>query len=320
MKKLFLVLVCTLLLVGCGHVKLSNGENEIVSFKDVESISSDDLYKALKDKEGLNTLVNLIDTKLLNKLYETTSEEKDYINSQIKSVKESAKSMNADVDLYLSYYYGVSSESAYREQLSLNYKRDLWAHDYAKESVTDKEISDYYENYYTGDIDAKHILITIDASSSASSDEKTEAENNAFDKASEVIDKLKSGEKFEDLVKTYSKDASTSKKDGSLGKINVGDYDDDVFNALKDMEVNTYSTTPVKSTYGYHILYKVSQDEKPELNDEVKDKIRTVIGSEHEEESNFTAKALIELRKKYNMNITDNELKDNYDKNYTVNE
>ena len=317
MKKILLVLVCVFLLAGCGHVKLTNGENAIVNFKDVDGISSDDLYKSLKEKEGLNTLVNLIDYKLLSKLYETTSEEKDYINGQVKSVKESAKSMNADLDLYLNYYYGVASEEAYREQLSLTYKRNLWANDYAKESVTEKQINDYYENYYVGDIEAKHILITVDVKSDATSDEKTEAENNAFDKAAEVISKLNAGEKFDDLVKIYSQDSATSKKDGSLGKINVGDYDNDVFDALKALEVNKYSTTPVKSTYGYHILYKVSQDEKPELTDEIKDKIRTVVSKEVKQESNFAAKALIALRQKYEMEILDNELKNEYDKNYS---
>lgn len=317
MKKILLVLVCVFLLAGCGHVKLTNGENAIVNFKDVDGISSDDLYKSLKEKEGLNTLVNLIDYKLLSKLYETTSEEKDYINGQVKSVKESAKSMNADLDLYLNYYYGVASEEAYREQLSLTYKRNLWANDYAKESVTEKQINDYYENYYVGDIEAKHILITVDVKSDATSDEKTEAENNAFDKAAEVISKLNAGEKFDDLVKIYSQDSATSKKDGSLGKINVGDYDNDVFDALKALEVNKYSTTPVKSTYGYHILYKVSQDEKPELTDEIKDKIRTVVSKEIKQESNFAAKALIALRQKYEMEILDNELKNEYDKNYS---
>ncbi len=319
MKKLFLILGCAVLLAGCGHVKLSNGENAIVTFDKVEGISSDELYKKLKENDGLSVLINIIDTKLLNELYETTSEEKQYINSSVKSAKESAKSMGADLDLFLSYYYGMSSESAYRDYLSLTYKRNLWATDYAKESVTEKQINDYYKDYYVGDIEAKHILITVDAPSDATDDEKKEAESKAFDKAVEVINKLNNGEKFEDLVKQYSKDSATSKNEGSLGKINIGDYDEDVYNALKTLEVGAYSSTPTKSTYGYHVLYKVSQDEKPELNEIVTDKIRTVIGKEIEQEDNFTAKALIALRKKYNMDITDGDLKDLYEKNYSSN-
>ena len=302
MKKLFLVLTCSFLLAACGNVKLSNGENALVTFNDdVEGISSDDLYKKLKEKEGITTLVNLIDAKLLNKLYETTSEEKDFINSSIKTAKKSAQDMNISLDLYLSYYYGAASESDYKDQLSLIFKRNAWADDYAKESVTDTQINDYYKNYYVGDIEAKHILITVDAKSDASNDEKTEAENTAFDKAAELIEKLNNGESFDDLVKQYSMDTATSKKGGSLGKINVGDYDE--FNRNYFFEFN--------------ILYKVSKDEKSELNDEIKDKIREVVGKELKEDSNFIGKALIELRKKYNMDITDSELKKLYEKDYS---
>ena len=312
MKKLLLIVACLFLLAGCGHVKLSNGENAIVTLEGVDDISSDDLYKELKDANGASTIMNLIDKRILNKLYETTSEEKKHISDSIKSAKKSAKEMNADLDAYLSYYYGVSNEDAYKEYLSLNYKRDLWATDYSKEIVTEKQLNEYYENEYYGDIDAKHILITVDVSSDASSEDKTKAENEAFDKAVEIIDKLKNGEKFDDLAKKYSQDKTTSSKGGSLGKINIGDYDEDVLNALKDMENDTYSTTPVKSTYGYHVLYKVSQDEKKELS-EVTDKIKEIIGSELKEESGFSIKSLKALREKYKVEFKDAELEKGYE-------
>ncbi len=315
MKKLFLILACLLLISGCGHVKLSNGENAVVTFEGIDAISSEDLYKALKKDGGTSKIITLIDTKLLNKLYETTSEEKSYIKDAVKAAKKNAKDAGAEnnFELYLQYYYGVSSEEAYEDYLSLEYKRDLWVSDYAKESVNEKQLNDYYENVYFGDIDAKHILITIDAASDASSEEKTEAENKALEKANEVISKLKEGKSFDDLAKEYSKDKTTASKGGSLGKINIGDYDEDVVNALNNLENGKYSETPVKSSYGYHILYKVSQDDKKELKD-VEDHIRTIIGSEIETEDGFSNKALKALREKYKTNFKDEELQKEYDK------
>ena len=35
------------------------------------------------------------------------------------------------------------------------------------------------------------------------------------------------------------------------------------------MKDGSYSTTPIKSAQGYHIVYRTSQDEKPELNEEL---------------------------------------------------
>ncbi len=160
-KKLLLGLICVLALSACGHVKLSNGENAIVEFKDAEGISSDDLYKELKNNYGRDTLINMIDSKLLNTLYETSNEETTYINQVVKNTKDTASNMGVDVETYLSYYVGVNSLDAYKEYLSLNYKRNLWKIDYAKESVTDKQVKEYYESEYTGDIEAKMHLQMI---------------------------------------------------------------------------------------------------------------------------------------------------------------
>lgn len=313
MKKLLLIIACMLLLSSCGHVKLSNGENAIVTLEGVDAISSEDLYKELKKASGTNTLIRLIDKKILSKLYKTTNEEKEYINDAIKLAKKNAKDMGVDLNLYLTYYQGINSEDEYKENLSLDYKRKLWVNDYAKESVNEKQINEYYEKEYFGDIDAKHILITVDVNSNASSDEKTKAEKEAYNKAVEVINKLNEGKNFDDLVKEYSKDKATSSKNGSLGKINIGSYQEEVVQALKNLENGKYSTTPIKSSYGYHIVYKINQDEKKSLKDS-EDTIRTIIGNElKENDANFQNKALIELRKKHKIDIKDSEIKKEYE-------
>ena len=312
MKKTFLVLASILLLTGCS-VKLSNGENAVVTFKE-GGISSNDLYKVLKDNYGAKYLMDLIDSKLLKELYKTDNSETNYINQNIKSAKKQAEELNADFDTYLSYYYGVKDVDAYRDYLSLNYKRSLWTEDYAKESVTEKQINEYYENEYVGDMEVSHILITIDANNNSSEDEKKEAEEKALNTAKEVIKALDKGEKFEDLAKKYSKDEDTAKNGGSLGKINVGDYTSEVVDAAKDLEVGAYTTTPVKSSYGYHIVYLKSQDKKSELNDDVTDKIKTIIGNEIAQESNFYVKALKALREKNEMKFKDTALEKEFNK------
>ena len=44
MKKIFLLLLSLFLLAGCKDVKLTNGENALVTFKE-GGISSDELYQ-----------------------------------------------------------------------------------------------------------------------------------------------------------------------------------------------------------------------------------------------------------------------------------
>ncbi|NLC48688.1 MAG: hypothetical protein GX758_04960, partial [Tenericutes bacterium] len=244
----------------------------------------------------------------------TTDAEKKYVKQSVETAKSSAKEMNADFDTYVYYYYGVSGEDEFRETISLNYKRSLWIEDYAKEIVSDKQIKEYYENEVVGDMEASHILITSKAAEGASDDDKSKAETNAYQEAKSIIEKLKKGEDFATLAKKYSEDESTSKNGGSLGKVNDGDYAKEVIESLKTLKVGDYTLIPVKSSYGYHIIYKSSQDDKPNLDDTLKEEITNIISKEIASENSFYIKALKALREKNNMKILDSELEKAYEK------
>lgn len=313
MKKKLLLILCSILLIsGCKDVKLENGENAVVKFKE-GGISSNQLYEVLKSTYGAEKVIDLMDMELLKRDYKDTTEENNYVRQNIKALKDAAKKSNIDFELYLNYYYGVADEVAFRDYLSLNYKRDLWKNDYAKETVTDKQINEYYETKVYGDIDASQILITVDAKKDATEEEKKEAENKALEKAKNIIKKLNDGEDFAALAKENSKDAETAKNGGAMGKINDGDAATEVLNALVSMKDGSYSTTPVKSSYGYHILYRTSQDKKPKLED-VKEKVINKIASEIAMEPTFNSVALKALREKNEMKFEDKDLEKDYDK------
>ena len=231
-KKLLIALACLLLVCGCKDVKLTNGENAIVTFKE-GGISSDELFSKLKDKYGADELVNLIDKFLLDKKYEKTTEETNYVNQTLKSLKDAAKEANVDLATYISAYYGMKDEDELKDYLALNFKRNKWVSEYAKETVTEKQIKEYYESKVYGDIEASQILITIDADSDASDEEKTKAENKAQDTARNIIKELKDGKDFAELAKKYSKDQTSASNGGSLGKVNDGDIAEEALSALR---------------------------------------------------------------------------------------
>lgn len=308
-KKLLIGLVCLLLVCGCKDVKLTDGKNAIVTFKE-GGISSDDLFKTLKEKYGADELVNLIDKYLLDKKYESTPEENNYVNQNIKTLEDAAKEAKVSLETYISAYYNIKSKDELKDYLRLNYKRNKWVEDYAKESVTEKQINEYYESKVYGDVEASQILITVNASSDANEADKSKAEKAALEEANKVINELKSGKDFAELAKKYSKDQASASNGGSLGKVNDGDLAEEALDALRKLKDGSYTTTPVKSSYGYHILYKTSQDSKPELNDTVKDDIKTKVGAEISKEDGFNTKALKALREQNEMKIIDTDLKD----------
>lgn len=310
MKKKFALSICTLLMLsGCGAVELTNGKNALVTFSQGDGISTDDLYQELKSKYGADAIEDLIDKYLLDIKYKSSAEENNYVNQQVKTLKQAAESMGADVNLYLTYYYGYSSLDEFKDHARLEYRRGLYATDYAKAQVTEKEINDYYETQVIGDIEASQILISIDVKDGATDEEKEDAKDKALKEAEEIIQKLKDGEDFAGLAKKYSDDTLTSKNGGVLGKVNKDDVSEEIINALISLEDGAYTTSPVESTTGYYILYRTSQDEKSSLTDELTDEIRTTIAKETaENDPDFENKALDALRKEFKMDIKDKEL------------
>jgi peptidyl-prolyl cis-trans isomerase C len=76
-------------------------------------------------------------------------------------------------------------------------------------------------------------------------------ENEADAKA--IIEKLGKGEKFEDLAK-QSKDPGSKDRGGDLGWSNPASYVKPFADALVALEKGKYTTTPVKSDFGWHVI------------------------------------------------------------------
>ena len=219
----------------------------------------------------------------------------------------------------LSQYYGISSLDGFKEMLKLTYYRNKAVDDYAKNSITDKQVQKYYDEEYVGDISCKHILIAPKTTDSMSDAEKKKAEEAALKTAKEVLKKLNDGAKFDDLATEYSDDDSNKDKGGDLGYFNKGDMVTEFETAAYALKLNKYTTTPVKTKFGYHIILKTGAKEKEAL-DKVKDTIITTLADKAKEDDNtMQINALVELRKKYGMKIEDSSLSKQYS-NYISNQ
>lgn len=317
-KKILALSLATILLIsGCGKIpKLENGQDAVVTIKNGD-ISVDDLYESVKDRYALSTLIDMIDTQILSKEYKTDDDETDSVQSQINSWLQTFGSEESLLQ-QTSSYFGVSTMDGLKEYLSLQYKRNKAVEEYAKSIVTDKEINKFYEETIFGDIEVSKILIAPETKDDMTDSEKTAAEEAALKKANEVISKLKAGEKWEDLVKEYTDDESHKDDGGNIGYISHGTLDEDSEKAILKLKKGKYTTTPVKTSYGYEIYLRGSQKDKVKL-EKVKDDIIEEIASDKlDKDSTLQITALVELRKKYKVEITDKELKAQYE-NYIDN-
>lgn len=308
-KKIVISLTALLLLTGCGTAKLKNGEMVVAKMKG-KSISAEELYDELKTQGGAVTLTNLIDEYIVNKELKTDDDAKSYADSQINSYKESYKSYGMDFSSAL-VSAGYSSEDAFKEVLILDYKKQKVTENYVKENVTDDDINEYYKENIFGDIEAKHILISPNTKDNMTDEEKEEAEKDAKNEAKKIIKKLNNGEDFEKLAKKYSDDEGTA-SDGGKITATYGSVVDEFWNALNDLEDKTYTKEPVKSEYGYHVIYRIKQNSKPTLSKVKNDIIEKIVSKRISEDSTLQTKALVALRKKYKLKISDSGLKKSY--------
>lgn len=283
--------------------KLENGLEPVASI-DGLTVTAEDLYEDMKEIYSVNNLLDIIDNKILEEKYPETDEMNTELNDQAENY----------YNMYNQYYgyskeefltkSGFGSERAFIEYLRLQYRRTQYTDDYIKEQITDKEIEKYYEDKVYGDINTKHILVKV--SSSATDEEKKEAEN----LAKEIITKLNEGKSFDEVKDEY-KDKITYEELGY--KAYNASLESAYMEAMQKLENNSYTKEPVQTSYGYHVIYRIDQKEKPALKD-VKEEIITSLVSEHKsEDTSVQYKALEKMREDAKLKFTDTVLEKKYE-------
>jgi len=289
--------------------KLTDGTEVVVELNGL-TITAEDLYEKLKGEVGISSITNQIDEFIIDDKYPTTDE----IEANVQEYVEYFKLQTGDDFLsYVSYYGYGETEADFVKYVTRDYKVSLLVTDYIKENITEKDIEDYYDNTATGDIEVSHILIAPETTDDMTTAEITEAEEEAYALAEEIIERLDDGEDFADLAAEYSADTSNSSDGGYLGYISkdgnmVQEFEDAAF-ALKD---GKYSKTPVETTYGYHIIYRTATATKDTLEDMHDDIIDILVQKELDENTNITNEAIAAVYNEYNVKFTDSKLGDEF--------
>ena len=153
--------------------------------------------------------------------------------------------------------------------------------------ISDKDQIDFYEKNkekfkMPATLEARHILVETEDAAKALIKELDASKNKE--------------EKFIDLAKTKSTGPS-GPKGGYLGKFQEKQMVPEFSAAAKKLAANSYTKMPVKTQFGYHIIYLVSKNDSKSLSfNEVKGNISKIIVQER---YNKKVKALTDsLRKK----------------------
>lgn len=265
-------------LTACG-----NGGDVVKT--DDGNVTKDELYEAMKDKYGAQTVQQLTFEKVLEDKYKVSDKE---INAEVQKYK----------DQYGDQFSSVLAQSGLTEESfkeNIKYNMLVTKATEANTKTDDKTLKEYYKTWKP-DITVSHILV---------GDEKT---------AKEVEAKLKDGAKFSDLAKQYSTDTATKENGGKLDAFGPGKMDPAFEKAAYAMKKKGEISAPVKSQYGYHII---QMDEPASKTTFEKDKAKVkeaYLASQVNQEN--MQKALKKVYKDAGIKVEDKDLKDAF-KDYT---
>lgn len=305
----FLIGVIVLCIVGfcldyfaksAGLAKLMHGD-ETIATVDGEAVTTETLYKNLKQAYGLQFMMNEIDRVILDDMYELTEKEE-------KDVKDEA-------EYYIEYYTtlgyissteeflednGFDNYEEFLDDIRINHKYNKYLYDYLEAKLEKGAVQKYYDENKESieTYDSEHILVRIS---------DTVTDEQALALVNEIITKLNEGKSFSEVVEEYG-DQIVHEELGYQGKTASLEqtYIDELV-ALKDGE---YSKTPIKTSYGYHIVHKIATSTFEDLRGTI---IETLSEDLLTEDPNITDKAFVELREEKNLVIYDEELKATYE-------
>ena len=295
-----IILTCVVCLIARtrGMASLRYGKDTIASVAG-KSILTEDVYEKVKSNYGLSALIDQVDKAILNDKYTLTEKEEE-------EAKEQA-------DYYLQYYTqaGLTEQEFYEKNGFSNYdeflndvrasvKSNKYLYDYLEGKLEEGAVQKYYDENKDSieTYDSEHILVKIS---------DTVTDEQALALANEIIAKLNEGKSFDEVVEEY-KDQITHEELGYQGK--TASLEQAYIDELVALNDGEYSKTPIKTSYGYHIVHKLATSTLEDLRGTI---IETLSTDMLTEDSSLLYKAFVELRKENNLEIYDEQLKKQYD-------
>lgn len=275
--------------------------NETIATMKSGKVTENSLYKEMKKYYPISYVLENVDEQILSKKYKLTNEQENEIKDQADQILSQYSNYGYTEKQFLEEN-GFESKEDFINYMKLDYRRNLCCIDYYKTLIAEEEIKNYYDNNdIYGKISTKHILVQI-------SDDVTDAE--ALKTANEIIAKLDSGTSFDDVAKECSDNIVTENVD--FDSFSESSLEENYVEASKSLEKDSYTKEPVKTSYGYHVIYCVNKEEKPTF-EQAENDIVEELGKDLESEDQYIRyKALIKLREDNKLTFKDSKFKEEY--------
>lgn len=243
-------------------------------------------FAACKKDEGVVVAkvggTNITDNLLIEKLQNTPPAYQNFVNTSLGRRQFIEAIVRENIMLEAARQAGVDKRSEYTDAIE-DFKREqerqlgeyrdgLLIETYIREihgniSASEADIEQYYnENKEQFDAPVtytvRHILVT----------DRAEAEI--------ALARIESGEKFENVASEISQDTGSAANGGLIGPFRRGELVSEFEKVALDLKSNEMSGI-VETTYGFHIIFKVSEERLPSITfEQAKPEIKRTIEKE----------------------------------------
>lgn len=250
------------LVIGAGLVFLliflglpEFGYETVVKFKGGR-ITQQTLFKELEKDRSIMVDLALDKTNqaILDREYKLTDKDHEKINKQVEHILDSYRVSDLSEEDMINNI-GFNSKEEFVKQLEFSYKLNLYFVDYCKTLIPEDKIKSFYdEKVKIGEINTKHMLVQLPK------------DEDALKLANEIIAKLNNGEDFDSVADEY-KDKVLFQKDIDIDSFNSDTMAEEYVNASKELEKGSFTKSPVKTSFGYHIIYVVDKKDVPSFEE-----------------------------------------------------
>lgn len=290
-------------------VKNDSDENIIATVKE-KKITYDEILYADTNEGTTETLITLVDNYISSKEIKATNEDMDYVQEVVDYYTEYANYYETDLKTFLTEYIGINNISTEEELFDFvleDYKKTLTVQKFIGNNASEEDLRTFYKKNYGDSLTVKHILIEI-----------IDNETESYNKATNLIEILNStpinelDKKFDELALNNSDDVGTYSNGGLVENFSKSDVVEEFFNASYNLEIGAYTTEPIKTSYGYHIILKISSKPAEKYEDIIEDVKKSYAENLLNQDDNLFYKTWVEIRKEYNFEIKDTDILEKY--------
>ncbi|MBP2058751.1 foldase protein PrsA [Lactobacillus colini] len=269
--------------IALGAAACSSSGKTVVNYKGGK-ITEQQYYDEMKKSQaGQSTLANMIIYDALESQYGKDVSDKQVTKEYNKYKKQYGSSFSSILE-----QNGLTN-SSFKKNLKTNLLTEAALKHIKK--ITSAQEKKAWKSYQPK-VTVQHILVS----------KKSTAEK--------IIQELKDGKSFKSLAKKYSTDTATKNDAGKLPAFDSTDttLDSDFKTAAFKLKTGEYTTTPVKSQYGYHVIKMIKHPAKGTFKEHKKE-IDKQIYSEMAQDQNVMKSVISTVLKRADVSIKDNDLK-----------